>query len=78
MEDGDATPVGMMHHSSGNHFSLELSTEFGLTLKELESVPEGVNIPRPGCNTTHEHHHHDEDLELSFKKRQQANGTPSP
>lgn len=79
VDEGDATPVGMIHHSSGHHFSLTLS-EFGVTIESLEEVPEGYEIPRPGCNSSHEHHHHDEVVEAILKQKRDveylaSNGT---
>lgn len=58
VDEGDATPVGMVHHSSGAHFSLSLSDVFGLSMAPLDAAPEGAHPPLPGCNTTSEHHHH--------------------
>jgi hypothetical protein len=75
--DGDATPVGMMHHSTGEHYSLSLSEDFGIVVVDLEPMPEGVEIPRPLCNTS-DSHHHTADIDEIVKKREIGNnGKPS-
>eukprot|EP01127_Copromyxa_protea_P010054 TRINITY_DN2412_c1_g6_i1.p1 TRINITY_DN2412_c1_g6~~TRINITY_DN2412_c1_g6_i1.p1 ORF type:complete len:709 (-),score=102.30 TRINITY_DN2412_c1_g6_i1:809-2935(-) len=71
LEEGDASPLGMVHHSNGLHSSLSFDNEFGITVQEVEATSEGASVRHTQCNTTSEHHsehHHHHEEHLSEKR----------